>query len=204
TLLEHTSAYSTFPDDGLHISPRAILRVSDYEGRVIDDFPPQVTDALPDGVARLMVSMLREVINSGTAVKAKPLADQYPIAGKTGTTNDFSDAWFIGFSPSVTCGVWVGYDDHHTLGKGEEGSHVALPIWIDFMSQVLKGQPVQQFPDSPLLTNPNQVKEILASAGPVNILHTVPAQHQNPAGDSSGPAITPSSSRNVVPPGAAQ
>ncbi|MGH9402489.1 MAG: penicillin-binding protein 1A [Terriglobia bacterium] len=202
TLLEHTSAYSTFPDDGLHISPRAILRVSDYDGRVIDDFPPQVTDALPSGVARLMVSMLREVINSGTAVKAKPFADQYPIAGKTGTTNDFSDAWFIGFSPSVTCGVWVGYDDHHTLGKGEEGSHVALPIWLDFMSQALKAQPPQQFPDSPLLTNPDQVKEILASAGPGNILQTNPALRQDTAGASSGPAPTPASSRSATPPGA--
>ncbi len=170
TLLEHTSAYSTFPDDGLHISPRPIVRVADYDGRVIDDFTPQVTDALPAGVARLMVSMLREVINSGTAVHARTLAGQYAIAGKTGTTNDFSDAWFIGFSPAITCGVWVGYDDHHTLGKGEEGSHVALPIWMNFMSQALKSFPVRQFPDSPLLSDPDQVKEILASAGPASIL----------------------------------
>ncbi|HLI29574.1 MAG TPA: PBP1A family penicillin-binding protein [Terriglobia bacterium] len=170
SLLEHTSAYSTFPDDGLHISPHPIVRVADYDGRVIDDFTPQVTDVLPVGVARLMVSMLREVINSGTAVHARALAAQYAIAGKTGTTNDFSDAWFIGFSPDITCGVWVGYDDHHTLGKGEEGSHVALPIWMDFMSQALKSFPVRQFPDSPLLSNPEQVKEILASAGPAGIL----------------------------------
>lgn len=181
TVLEHTSAYTTFPDDGLHISPRAIARVGDYEGRVIDDFPAQVTDVLPAGAARLMVSMLREVINSGTAVHARPLAAEYPIAGKTGTTNDFSDAWFIGFSPSITCGVWVGYDNHQTLGKGEEGSHVALPIWINFMSQALKGQPVRQFPDSPLLTNPNQVKEILASGGPENILQQTNGLRQDPS-----------------------
>lgn len=170
TLLEHTSAYTTFPDDGLHIQPRPILRVADYDGREIDDFPPKVTEVLPAGADRVMLSMLREVVNSGTAVRARPLAQQYPIAGKTGTTNDFTDAWFIGFSPSVTCGVWVGFDDHHTLGKGEEGSHVALPIWIDFMSQALKEQPAQNFPDSPILTNPGQVKEIMASAGPVGAL----------------------------------
>lgn len=199
TLLEHTSAYSTFPDDGLHLSPRSITRVSDYEGRDIGDFPAQVTDVLPGGVARLMVSMLREVINSGTAVKAKPLAAQFPIAGKTGTTNDFSDAWFLGFSPSITCGVWVGYDDHHTLGKGEEGSHVALPIWIDFMSQALKQQPVQSFPDSPLLTNPDQVKQILASAGPGG---AVPAQ--TPAASAGASSITPSSSQTVAPPGSGE
>lgn len=181
TLLEHASAYTTFPDDGIHIAPRPILRVTDYDGRVIDDFPLKVTDVLPGGVARVMVSMLREVINSGTAVRARSLAAQYPIAGKTGTTNDFTDAWFIGFSPSITCGVWVGFDDHRPLGKGEEGSHVALPIWMDFMSQALKGQPARQFPDSPLLTNPNQVKEILASAGPQNILRQQSQLQPDPA-----------------------
>jgi penicillin-binding protein 1A len=170
TLLEHTSAYTTFPDDGLHLEPRAILRVADYDGGDIDDFPPKVTEVLPAGVDRVMISMLREVINSGTAVHARSLAAQYPIAGKTGTTNDFTDAWFIGFTPSITCGVWVGFDNHQTLGKGEEGSHVALPIWMDFMSHALKGQPVQNFPDSPLLTNANQVKEILASVGSIGAL----------------------------------
>jgi len=114
--------------------------------------------------------MLREVFNSGTAVSARGLAQKYDLGGKTGTTNDFTDAWFIGFSPSVTAGVWVGFDDHHPLGRGEEGSHVALPIWVDFMTQVLKGKPVRRFPDSPLLTNPNQVQQILASAGTNNVV----------------------------------
>ncbi|MGH9375352.1 MAG: penicillin-binding protein 1A [Terriglobia bacterium] len=190
TLLEHTSAYSTFPDDGLHLSPRPIIRVADYDGRVIDDFTPQVADVLPAGVARLMVSMLREVINSGTAVRARALAQQYAIAGKTGTTNDWTDAWFIGFSPGITCGVWVGFDDHHSLGKGEEGSHVALPIWIDFMSQALKLYPPRQFPDSPLLTNPAQVKEILASAGPAGILPGSSSVRQDPQ-EPPEPAVRP-------------
>src|SRR5579875_661245 len=172
TLLEHTSAYTTFPDDGIHSSPRPILRVTDYDGRLIDDFPPKVTGVLPAGVARLMVSMLREVINSGT----------------TGTTNDFTGAWFIGFTPSITGGVWVGFDDHRSLGKGEEGSHVALPIWMDFMSQALKGQPVHPFPDSPLLTNPNQVKQILASAGPENVLRQNAGLQQDPSAKISTPS----------------
>ena len=170
TLLEHTSAFSTFPDDGVHIAPREILRVTDYNGRVIDEFPPQVTDVLPAGIARIEVSMLREVFNSGTAVRDKSLARKYDLAGKTGTTNDFTDAWFIGFSPSVTAGVWVGFDDHHPLGRGEEGSHVALPIWTDFMTQILKDKPVQRFPGSPLLSTPDQVQQILASAGSGNVL----------------------------------
>jgi penicillin-binding protein 1A len=170
TLLEHTSAFTTFPDDGVHIAPREILRVTDYNGRVIDEYPPQVSDVLPAGIARLEISMLREVFNSGTAVRERAMAQKYSLAGKTGTTNDFTDAWFLGFSPRITCGVWVGFDDHHPLGRGEEGSHVALPIWADFMKQALENKPIEHFADSPLLTNPNQVKEILASAGPSDYL----------------------------------
>lgn len=172
TLLEHASAFSTFPDDGVHITPREILRVTDYNGRLIDEFPPHVTDVLPAGIARIETSMLRQVFMSGTAVRERALALKYPLAGKTGTTNDFSDAWFLGFSPSVTCGVWVGFDDHHTLGKGEEGSHVALPIWAEFMTDVLKDKPIEHFPDSPLLTSPEQVQQILASAGTSSVVAT--------------------------------
>ena len=154
TLLEHTSAFTTFPDDGVHIPARMVTRVTNYDGRVIDDFPPEVTDVIPASTARLMVSMLREVFNSGTAIRGKAFAMKYPVAGKTGTTNDFTDAWFLGFSPSLTAGVYVGFDDHRTLGDKEEGSRVALPIWLDFMGTILKDKPVQGFPDSPLLTGP--------------------------------------------------
>jgi len=170
TLLEHTSAFTTFPNDGVHITPHTVFRVTNYDGRIIDDFQPEVTDVLPAGVARIMVSMLREVFNSGTAVHARPLAQKYAIAGKTGTTNDFSDAWFLGFTPSITCGVYVGFDDHQTLGDKEEGARVALPIWMQFMSEYLKGRPAEEFPHSPLLTNPDQVKQVLASAGPEILL----------------------------------
>jgi penicillin-binding protein 1A len=147
-----------------------VTRVTNYDGRLIDDFAPEVTDAIPAPTARIMVSMLREVFNSGTAELGKPLAAQYPVAGKTGTTNEFTDAWFLGFSPSLTCGVYVGFDDHRTLGDKEEGSRVALPIWLDFMGEVLKDRPVEGFPHSPLLTSPVQVKEILASAAPERLL----------------------------------
>ena len=170
TLMEHTSAFTTFIDDGLHISPRLIDRVTDYDGRVIDEFTPQISDVIPAPIARLMVSMLREPINSGTAVRARSLAQKYPLAGKTGTTNDFTDAWFLGFSPSLTCGVWVGFDDHRSLGDKEEGSHVALPIWMQFMEETLKDRPVEAFPYSPLLTSPEQVKEILATTAPESLL----------------------------------
>lgn len=182
TLLEHTSAFTAFPDDGVHISPRMIERVTNYDGRVIDDFPPEVTDVLPAPIARLELSMLREVINSGTGTRAQAL--KRPLAGKTGTTNDFADGWFIGFSPSLTCGVWVGYDDHRELGPKEEGARVALPIWMEFMGEALKDQPVEDFPHSPLLKDPEQVKEILASAGAERLLAeragATPADSQSP------------------------
>jgi penicillin-binding protein 1A len=173
TLLEHTSAFTTFPDDGVHIAPRMIQRVANYDGRVIDDFPPEVTDVLPAPIARLEVSMLREVINSGTGVRAKAL--KRPIAGKTGTTNEFSDAWFIGFSPSLTCGVWVGFDNHNSLGPREEGARVALPIWMSFMGDALKDKPVEDFPYSPLLTSPDQVTKILDSGGTERLMAGRPA-----------------------------
>jgi penicillin-binding protein 1A len=142
-----------------------------------------------------MVSMLREVFNSGTATHAKALAQKDPMAGKTGTTNDFTDAWFLGFTPSFTCGVYVGFDDHQTLGNKEEGSRVALPIWMQFMSEILKGRPVEDFPHSPLLTNPNQVKEILASAGPEQLLggspSTVAGAGSQSASEPAGHAAPP-------------
>ena len=153
TLLEHTSAFTTFPNDGVHIAPRMVTRVTNYDGRLIDDFPPEVTDVIPASTARIMVSMLREVFNSGTAVSGRAFAAKYPVAGKTGTTNDFTDAWFLGFTPSLTAGVYVGFDDHRTLGHKEEGARVALPIWLDFMGQIVKDKPAEDFPHSPLLKN---------------------------------------------------
>ena len=195
TLLEHTSAFSVFPDDGVHIAPRLITRVTNYDGRVIDDFQPEVTDVLPAPMARLETSMLREVINSGTGIRAKGLAQKFPLAGKTGTTNDFADAWFVGFSPSLTCGVWVGFDDHRSLGAQEEGARVALPIWLDFMSQALEGRPQEDFPYSPLLTSPEQVQQILASAGSERLMSAEPHVTEvplPPTGEPRGPGPPPS------------
>lgn len=212
TLLEHTSAFTTFPNDGVHVQPRMIVRATNYDGRVIDEFPPEVADVLAAPIARLEISMLREVINSGTGVKAKTLNG--PLAGKTGTTNDFTDAWFIGFSPSLTCGVWVGFDDHHPLGPKEEGARVALPIWMEFMAEALKDQPVEDFPYSPLLTNPEQVKEILASAGAERLsvgrspsASASPIPSAPPQGESFRPAVgasgSPSTRASVIAPGSA-
>ncbi|MBZ5516876.1 MAG: hypothetical protein LAN62_18915 [Acidobacteriia bacterium] len=201
TLLEHTSAFTTFPEDGVHIAPRMIERVVNYDGRIIDDFPPEVADALPAPIARLETSMLREVFMSGTATRAKALAEKYPLAGKTGTTSDFVDAWFLGFSPKITCGVWVGFDDHRSLGNKEEGAKAALPIWMEFMEQALKDRPVEDFAHSPLLKNPDQVKEILARAGEGLLATAAPGTPAS--GEGAGGAPPPAApAQKQAPPGA--
>jgi len=143
TLLEHTSGFTVFPDDGIHIEPHYLRRVTSYDGAVMEDQRPNVTDVIPPEVARTMVAMLEDVVQFGTGVRAREIGR--PSGGKTGTTNDFTDAWYIGFTPQITCGVWVGNDAHVTLGKKETGARAALPIWIEFMQQAMQGMPVEQF-----------------------------------------------------------
>lgn len=147
TLLEQTSAFSVFPNDGVRITPRYITRVTDYEGRVLEENFPDVKDVVNARTARILTSMLREVVLHGTAIAAAGM--KYPIAGKTGTTNDFTDAWFVGFSPSTTCGVWIGYDEKKSLGAKETGARAALPIWMDFMKVALAGKDPGEFQPPP-------------------------------------------------------
>ena len=135
TLYEQTSAYTVFPNDGLRIEPRYIRKVTDYEGHVLEEDFPDAKDVISQRTARTMVSLLEGVVTHGTGISARKL--NHPVAGKTGTTNDYTDAWFIGFTPSVTCGVWVGFDEKKNLGANETGGHAALPIWIDFMRTVI-------------------------------------------------------------------
>ena len=144
TLLEHTSGFTVFPDDGVHIQPHMIRRVTSYDGAILEEARPKVTDAIPPTVARTMVAMLEDVVHFGTGVRAQALGR--PSGGKTGTTNEFTDAWYIGFIPQITTGVWVGYDDPKTsLGPKETGARAALPIWLEFMQQASKGMPVENF-----------------------------------------------------------
>ncbi|MBZ5502844.1 MAG: PBP1A family penicillin-binding protein [Acidobacteriia bacterium] len=146
TLMEHTSAFTVFPDDGIHIEPHYIRRVTSYDGATLEEPRPTVTDVLPPEVARTMVAMLEDVVQFGTGVRAKEIGR--PSGGKTGTTNDFTDAWYIGFTPQITAGVWVGNDDKRvSLGKKETGARAALPIWIQFMQQAIQASPAEDFPN---------------------------------------------------------
>ena len=120
TLMEMTSAYTTFPNDGVRVVPKLIVKVTDYDGneKREDEDLPTLKDVIPAQTARTMVDLLQEPVRSGTATKLQEL--KRPVAGKTGTTNDYTDAWFIGFTPSLVMGVWVGFDAKVTLGdKGD-------------------------------------------------------------------------------------
>jgi penicillin-binding protein 1A len=145
TLVEMTSAYSAFGNEGLRMKPFYITRITDRDGNIIEEARPAARDAVRADTAYLMSSMLRGVVDRGTAARARSL--KRPIAGKTGTTNDFTDAWFIGYEPGLAAGVWVGYDDKRkSLGPHEEGSRAALPMWMDFWGRVTKDKPLQDFP----------------------------------------------------------
>jgi penicillin-binding protein 1A len=158
TLLEQTSAFSVFPNDGVRVAPRYLKKVTDYEGRVLEEDFPDVKDVVSARTARIMTAMLREVVLHGTAIAAAAM--KYPIAGKTGTTNDFTDAWFIGFSPYLSCGVWVGYDEKRTLGPKETGARAALPVWMDFMKVALATHAPGEF-QSPGGGPPNPIAQKL-------------------------------------------
>src|SRR5215468_863473 len=143
-LLEHVSAFTVFPDDGIRIDPHMIRRVSTYDGALLEEAHPAIHEVISPDVARTMTAMLEEVIQFGTGIEAKVL--KRPAGGKTGTTQDYTDAWFVGFTPQITAGVWVGYDDKQiSLGKKETGARAALPIWLEFMQNGLAGMPVLDF-----------------------------------------------------------
>ncbi len=143
-LLEHTSAFTVFPDDGIRIDPHMIRRVATYDGALLEQAHPAVHDVVAPDVARTMTAMLEDVVQFGTGMPARALGR--PAGGKTGTTNDFTDAWFLGFTPQLTAGVWVGYDDTAvSLGKPETGAIAALPIWLEFMQSALADKPIEAF-----------------------------------------------------------
>ncbi len=144
SLLELTASYSTFANGGLYIPPIFITRIEDADGQVIEEHLPQAQRALSPEIAYIMTSMLQGVIENGTGRRVRAL--KRPAAGKTGTTNDFRDAWFIGFTPEIITGVWVGIDDHTMLGQHENGGRAAAPIWLEFMQEAVRGHPITDFP----------------------------------------------------------
>jgi penicillin-binding protein 1A len=133
--LEMTAAYNVFANNGVYVKPRYIRKISDQTDRTLEERLPELSEATSQPVAYEIAYMMKGVIDRGTAYAAHTLAD--PLAGKTGTTNGYTDAWFIGFSPEYTVGVWTGYDDpSRSLGSGATGADVPLPIWIDIFKEL--------------------------------------------------------------------
>ncbi|MGP8187631.1 MAG: penicillin-binding protein 1A [Terracidiphilus sp.] len=144
TLEEQVASYEVFPNDGVRVAPHLIRKVSNADGMTLWQDAPAVEEVLDQQTARTMMVLLKGVTQHGTGAAAAQL--KHPLGGKTGTTSDFTDAWFLGFSPSVTCGVWVGYDSRESLGKKETGAAAALPIWMEFMKAAIAGKDDEQFP----------------------------------------------------------
>jgi penicillin-binding protein 1A len=144
TLLELTSAYGALANLGVWVAPTTIRYVTDASGKLLEEHVPQGREAVNPEIAFVMTQMLRGVVERGTGQAARALGR--PIAAKTGTTNDYSNAWFIGFTPKMATGVWIGYDRPRSLGHDETGSRVAVPIWVAYMARVLGDSPRDDFP----------------------------------------------------------
>src|SRR5262249_4068321 len=139
TLQSMTAAYAAFANQGEVPQPMLIRRVDDRDGRVLYTATESVHRAISATTAFLMATMMADVINAGTGARARSLGFTLPAAGKTGTTNDFNDAWFIGFTPSLVAGVWVGFDQPHTILPNGFAADVAVPMWANFMKVATKG-----------------------------------------------------------------
>ena len=143
SLMEITRAYSVFANGGKLVKPMLIERIVDRNGKVLEENYPETKEVMSPESAYVMTDLLKAVIREGTGWRIKAL--KRPAAGKTGSTNNLRDAWFVGYTPELVTGVWVGYDNQKSMGKGETGSRAASPIWLYFMSEVLKGHPVVDF-----------------------------------------------------------
>ena len=195
TLQEQVASYAVFPNDGIRVAPHLIRKVSNADGIVLWQQTPAVDEVLDQQTARTMMTLLRGVTEHGTGQAAAQL--NHPLGGKTGTTSDFTDAWFLGFSPSVTCGVWVGYDSRESLGNKETGAVAALPTWINFMRAAIAGKDDEKFPgddeDSGTL---NQAK--------LDQTLTKPTSDLSPAAQRAKPRSTPMAKAAQYVPGPQQ
>ena len=143
SLLEIVKAYSVFANLGYLVEPVFIMEIIDRDGNVIEEMSPKREKVIEKNTAYIMTSLLESVVKQGTGQRVRAL--NRPVAGKTGTTNNLHDAWFVGYTPGYITGVWVGFDDESSLGNHETGSRAASPIWLGFMNRVLADKPVQVF-----------------------------------------------------------
>ncbi len=165
TLQELTAAYGTFFNQGIRLEPYPIESVLDSNGQVLEMHVPDPRSVMTKESAYLITNMMEDVVQRGTGQAAKEMGR--PLAGKTGTTNDFTDAWFVGGAPNLVTGVWVGFDEIRTLGDKETGARAALPIWMIYMKTALESLPVMPFtmPDGIVAVRIDPATGLLAAEG---------------------------------------
>lgn len=163
SLIEMTAAYAAYPNQGVRMAPLYALEVTDREGHTLEQHRPVPHEALRADTAYILTNLLEGVVQHGTAGSARVL--DWPIGGKTGTTDDYTDAWFIGFDPEVTVGVWVGYDQKRTIGANQSGTVAALPIWIEIMKPWVARRRAAS-PTRPEFTRPTNVVVVMTARGP--------------------------------------
>ncbi|OGW33549.1 MAG: hypothetical protein A2X58_07930 [Nitrospirae bacterium GWC2_56_14] len=174
TPLELTSAYATFASQGVRTEPIIIKSIVDGNGVVLESYQPEPKEAIDPTTAYLVTSLLKSVVDEGTGRGAKSL--EKPLAGKTGTTNNYVDAWFVGYASSMVTGVWVGYDNSQaSLGDKETGARSALPIWIPVMARALADKPAEDFtaPENVVFVKIDPVSGLLAREGAVDAIDDV-------------------------------
>jgi len=174
TLKNLTSAYTIFPNLGWRAEPHLIEKVVDHDGRVLFTAATHNQHVLDNGTAWIVSKLLQQVLVSGTAARAAKLGWDKPGGGKTGTTNDYFDAWFIGYTSSLTCGVWTGFDKPQTIGPKAYGAALALPIWVDFMQHAPEGK----YPARPLRDSPDLQKATLCKVSGLRATDACVAQGQ--------------------------
>ena len=199
SLYEQVQSYSVFPNDGIRIEPHYIRKVTQADGLPLDEAPAQVTEVISVETARTMMQFLQAVTRMGTGAAAAQL--KHPLGGKTGTTNGYTDAWFIGFSPSVTCGTWIGFDNRQTLGEKETGAKAALPMWMDFMRAAIANKPDEAFPEGNAPKKQLDVPLTPPDSPVVKELPKAPEETDPDAAEpDAGPKATPAGSVPAGPP----
>jgi len=165
TLLEMTSAYSALPNQGVRLTPLLFSEVTDREGNILERHRPEPHESIRADTAYLVTELLHGVMEHGTGANANTAALKWPVGGKTGTTDDYTDAWFIGFDAEITIGVWIGYDQKKPIGSNATGTTVALPIWTSIMKSWVDRRR-QELPAPPEFQRPGNVIVVNTAAGP--------------------------------------
>jgi len=191
TLWDMTSAYTAFPNQGVRMRPYSIMTIADREGNIIEENRPEPHEAVRADTAYVMTNLMRGVVLRGTAEAAASL--KWPLAGKTGTMDEYTDAWFIGFDPNITVGVWVGYDEKKPLGNNETGAQAALPIWIDFMKAYIEKRADRQNP--PQFEAPGNIVFVKLDNG----IDEAFISGTQPQGAAVIPAVAPASDETTPP-----